>query len=363
MVYPDIENRSPFAFFPLFGADEEGRPLVAPLVKATLAIEPDGRLAMAEEQLPIDLEGSYHGAPGSSSVRMEPETAFSKPGGDAVLLGHAHAPSVRAVSVDVEFAVGPLVRRMRVVGDRVWQRRIAGIQASVPRPFEKIPLTYERAYGGWDRTAKDPRWHSCDPRNPVGVGFRTARAEFVEGAPLPNIEDPRAALASYQGKSAPTGVGFISPDWEPRRSLAGTFDRAWMESRHPLLPKDFRREFFSSASPGLSSSRPWRGDEQVRVTGASPQRTVALQLPGLEPPVCRFVLRDRSDVAARTSLDTLIVDLDANRVVLIWRTHLILQNGPLDLRALELSVERGALGSQQPRVGAKVVPLRAHSGA
>ncbi len=38
MAHPEIDNRTPFAFAPLFIADEDGRPIVATIVKATFDV-------------------------------------------------------------------------------------------------------------------------------------------------------------------------------------------------------------------------------------------------------------------------------------------------------------------------------------
>jgi len=265
MGHFEINNLTPFAFEPLFVCDETGRPVVAALTKATFDIVPGAGLELSTEQLPVDVQGSFHGDPGASSPRYEPETAFAKPGTDVVLIGHAHAPSTRSRWVDVELRVGRVARRLRVWGDRRWVRRLFGVRATAPERFEKIPLVYERAYGGWDRSSDDPERHSVFPANPVGVGYRAKRARFVAGALLPNIEDPKQLLTKYRGRSVAAGFGFVAPHWEPRRSLAGSYDEAWSRERMPLLPLDFRREFFNAAAPGLVATPHLRGDEVVRV--------------------------------------------------------------------------------------------------
>jgi hypothetical protein len=320
-------------------ADEEGRPIVAPLVKATFDILPGGALDLAEEQIAIDFAGAHHGEPGQSSLRFEPEVAFVKPATDVVLIGHAHAPARHAVAVDVALQVGPLARALRVSGDRVWAKRFFGSAPTDPAPFEKIPLVYERAYGGWDLSAEDPRRHGFHPGNPVGVGYRGKGARFEEGAPLPNIEDPAAMLTSYQGRSWPAGFGFTCPHWEPRSLLAGTYDDAWMRSRMPLLPRDFDRRFFNAASPGLVAPGCLRGDEPVLVYGAAPEGQLSFRLPGVAAPVCRIAFRHREDESLVTNLDTVILDLDARKLLLLWRAFTTLRDGPLDVRAIEIRVE------------------------
>ena len=89
-----------------------------------------------------------------------------------------------------------------------------------PEPFERIPLIYERAFGGWDRSHPETEKHGFEPRNPVGTGFRAKRGKFEKGIRLPNLEDPQRPLKGHRDKPPPTGFGFISPHWPPRAALA-----------------------------------------------------------------------------------------------------------------------------------------------
>src|SRR5262245_59444304 len=101
MNHPEIENRTPFAFDPLFAYDEEGRPLYVPLVRATYELV-NGRLWPTDEQAPPPLGGELYGADAAtSSYKHEPEAAFVKPATDVVLLGTARAPRRGAVDSHV----------------------------------------------------------------------------------------------------------------------------------------------------------------------------------------------------------------------------------------------------------------------
>jgi len=348
--HPELENTTPFAFEALYTNDEDGRPVVAPLVKATFDIGVGGVLGLAEEQVAIRFTEESHGEPGSSSPRFEPESAFTKPATDVVLIGHAHALRRGTVQSEVSVRVGPVAKTVRVTGDRHWTRRFLGIAATRPEPFEKIPLTYERSYGGWDRSHPDPERHSFHPANPVGVGFRARRTRWEEGARLPNVEDPAAVLRRYRGKSRPAGFGFTAPHWEPRRLFAGTYDASWERDRMPLLPKDFDRRFFNAAAPGLVAPGYLRGDEAVLVRGASADGTVSFRLPGIHPPAILLSFRDRLDETLRTKLDTVIVDLDERKLLLTWRAFTALDDGPLDVRSIAVHAENAPTpqASQQP---------------
>src|SRR4051794_33828073 len=119
MGHPAVENETPFAFESLFVADEEGRPLFVPIIKATYAIGGVEGIRLSERQLPINPGGTFNAKPGESSYRYEPETAFLKLATDVALIGSARAPRP-CTRVDVNLRVGPLSKRATVIGERYW---------------------------------------------------------------------------------------------------------------------------------------------------------------------------------------------------------------------------------------------------
>ena len=333
-----LVNESPFAAQELFLADEDGRDLLAVVVKATYAIRPGEPLELAEDQVPVDLTGTHYGDPAESSARFEPEVAFTKPGTDVVLVGHAYPDRPGARQVDVGLRVGPVQKTIRVFGDRYWTSQLGFFRASNPTPIERVPLIWERAFGGWDRTATDPAEHRAEQRNPVGVGYRkAARAGSVDGTPLPNLEDPRNPIAAPDDKPTPAGFGFVGPHWQPRVRYSGTYDERWQKTRMPLLPKDFDRRFFNAAPPDQIAPRHLRGDEPVVVANASPGPWLTFRLPGEPPPRVTVAQRGVSDQALEAHLDTVIVDTDEMRVLLLWRAHTLTPAGPHSVRSIRVA--------------------------
>ena len=45
---------------------------------------------------------------------------------------------------------------VEVVGDRAWRRVLFWVRPSRPQPFTRLPITYDRAYGGRDTSPKNP---------------------------------------------------------------------------------------------------------------------------------------------------------------------------------------------------------------
>jgi len=332
MGHASVDNGTPFAFESFFLMDEGGRPLLVPLLKATFDIVPGKGLKRAEVQAPIDAAGRRVQEADDSSYLNEPEcTTFFKPATDVAFIATAFAPHAGAATSNVALGVGKLRKTLVVRGNRSWVQLDTGIRMTAPEAFESIPLVYERALGGWDRS--DPERPAYEPRNPAGVGFRAPEAPFVEG-PLPNIEDPDDPVTTY-GQSpspSPAGVGFVSPGWEPRIRLAGTFDASWRQERLPLFPTDFDRRFFNAGSPGLVADGYLAGNEEVFVEGASKNGRLSFALPGVRTPSCRVGIRRHPDEDVKLRLDTIVIDTDAMCVSLLWRGHLALPDSAHDVR-------------------------------
>ncbi|MEM1450257.1 MAG: DUF2169 domain-containing protein [Planctomycetota bacterium] len=353
MGHPTVHNRTPFEFDALHAADEDGRPVIAPIVRGTFVLDPSGRVTLAEEQDPVRLAGLAYGTPGETSYRLEPETAFVKPGTDVVLVGHAHAAHAGCTQMEVSFELGPVRRRLRVTGDRHWDRTLLGAKATKPAPFERVPLVWERAFGGWDRHEEAEEKHRYEGRNPLGVGYRRKSTPFLPGRPLPSIEDPRDPQTGYAARCKPAGTGFTGHHWEPRRKLAGTYDKKWEATRKPLLPTDFDRRFFHSAPAEQVVPDGLRGDERGRVEGATPEGVQDFALPGIAPPRISLALARGETADLETRLDTVVVDTDARCLFLTWRAHHALREGPHDVAAITIEAdgvpeERAALPDPVP---------------
>ncbi len=339
MPHQAVRNGTGFAYESLFLSDEEAVPVFVPLIQACFAISPLGEPALLEKQPQVNLAGEWWGDPATSSVKYETQMAFVKPATDVVLIGHAHAPRVSTTEMQVGIRVGPVRKVVTVLGDRYLVRRLGQVHRTAPEPFEKIPLIYERAFGGWDTRDPNSKVPHFEPRNPVGTGFRHGSIFSDDQLRLPNVEDVLHPYQSYSDTPTPAGFGFIPPHWQPRAAFAGTFDAEWDRERKPLLPRDFDRRFFNAASPGLIAPGYLKGDEQVVVLGASREGRVSFHLPGVPAPVCRVELRGRNRVELQTALDTVIIDMDEELLILIWRAHLAVRNGPHDVASVEISAD------------------------
>ncbi len=337
MPHPEIVNTTPFPCALTFVHDEVLRTWGVVLVQATLDLGPDGSLRGRPQQAPIDLAGAWWGAPGLSSMKREPQLAFTKPGTDIILQGHAYPTQAGGSEGMVGLRVGPCQQVARVFGPRRMTRRLGGYAVSPPQPFERIPLLHEMAFGGWDRRHPDAAHHSFESRNPVGMGYLDPRVDGAVDVAMPHIEHPDHLYTDPEDPPSPVGFGWCSPDWLPRRAWGGTHDQAWHEGRRPQWPLDFDRRFFQAASPGLSTMAPLVGNESLVVAGVTPDGTrLQAVLPGWTPPSCKVVLGQGAPVVLSAVLDTVLIQADDRTVTLLWRASLPLPRGPHAVVALEL---------------------------
>jgi hypothetical protein len=352
MGHPKITNHTAFAFAPMFLTDANGRPLFVPLLRATFVIAEDGRLRVAHRQPPPCLGGEPWGPPELSSLRLEPEAVAVKPASDVVLIGHAHAPQANAVETTVGLRVGPVRKAVRVVGDRQWVKRAGFTVMTSPQPLGRVPLRWERAFGGWDRSSPDPSEHRGELRNPVGMGFRTRWNDAEPQVALPNLEDPEDPIRSFGDRPRPAGFGFLGPQWQPRAAFAGTYDAGWFQNRMPLLPQDFDPRFFNAAPPDQIVAGHLQGVEEVTVVNASPRGTLHFALPGKGVrPRFEVTLRDGGAQALSPVLDTLIIDTDLHTVTLLWRASVPVRDVPHDVVACEVEWGRRVTGTETGTLG------------
>jgi hypothetical protein len=128
--------------------------------------------------------------------------------------GHAMGPARAPFVCPVLFRIGAAERRLIVFGDRRWERRNGGaLQPSAPVPFDRIPLGFERAFGGgYDlppgllpgTDLPHPGLRVAYPLNARGVGYYP-NEQIAAGSPLPNVERPDQLLRRWNDTPEPAG--------------------------------------------------------------------------------------------------------------------------------------------------------------
>jgi hypothetical protein len=335
-----VDNFTPFMWQLLSVPTIDAQEAQVLVVCACYTQPANGEMAPSQTQRPVPVRDVAFGDPASSSLRYEAEAATEKTRVDILVNGSAYAPGGYPVeTLVVELEAGDIRKRVRVAGDRFL--RIGG--PSAPRAFVTMPLVYERAYGGVDRSHPDPRRHSVFRPNPVGVGYRGARPVSPEIlTEYPNLEWLGASI-----ESGPAAFGIVSRGWTPRLEWAGTFDQAWLETQWPLLPRDFDLRHNQSApldqqTDSLPAGTPFR------LTNFTPEGVWEFSLPVPCLPVS--LIFDRHIQQSVPRMDTVLIEPDSRTVVMTFRLKLLLERGRERLREIVLGeVTPGVLRAKYKR--------------
>lgn len=316
-----VINKTRYAAERTWVQDKDANKIWLVAVKVTYDILPDGSTQVAKEQLPVLIQGKHLGEPNQSSLCYEGDLYGVKTSTDILLNGSAWQRSGKPGEVvDVKLVVGNISKHLRVFGDRTWERGIAGIGLSSPMPFLSMPITYERAFGGWDKGAEDPREHRMENRNPIGTGF-AIKAEHLLGKKAPNIEYPNQLISSWKDRPAPAGFLPIECHWSPRRELAGTYDERWQKQRAPLWAEDFNNRYHNAAPADQQSQGYLHGGETVELFNLTPNGYLTFKLPRIYPTFDTKI--GKQTIEHRGQLTSITIEPDAARLIMVWQTALI----------------------------------------
>ncbi len=313
-------NLTPFLDRSFMTADKDGDPYLTTVLAATFDLPRSGEnhLVPTANQSEIADQETWFGDPGIGPLRGDTQAVIGRPGTDIVLNGFARTPNAEPLAyLDTRLCVGALEQRVRVFGKRNWVNGLWGFRPSEPEPFHEFPLRYEYAFGG---TCPVAVANSADDvfevRNPIGMGFYTDKTAAYN-QPLPHLEDPTQPITNHLDRPQPAGYGLIARSWEPRLSLAGTYDARWQRQRAPLWPEDFKMRFFHAAHPNLCSANPLRGDETVLLEGFAHEGPSRFHLPGHQPRSSAFFGEKRE--SQNMVLDGLYFDTEAGLLQMVWR--------------------------------------------
>jgi hypothetical protein len=305
------------------GLRPDGRELLVVAVKGTFEFlgEPGKEPVLAKEQVPLVHTDVFTGEPGFSATLYEIDYAPRKPRCDVLLNGSAYAPGGRPVErLTVALRVGSLHKSFDVVGNRVWKKGAMLVTATEPEPFTAMPVSYDNAFGGVDRSHEDPARHRWYATNHAGVGYsENTTAEVIDGKPLPNTEETGRKVQDPQGRYRPMAFGPLGRSWQPRIKWAGTYDEKWLDERFPFLPDDFDERYYQCAAEDQQTDY-LQGGELVELTNLTPEGRTTFRLPKQLRVTVLFLLRTGEMIEAPAALDTLLLEPDRRQFTLAWRT-------------------------------------------
>lgn len=266
----------------------EGALRATAIVKAvfTLVVDQPMRLSESEPLFRADVNFGRHPA---RPVEYPAEVAPYLPQTDVLLNGHACTPAgTTMTSLTVRLGVfghAPLMsKKIHVFGDE--SGRI---------PFDRVPLVYDRAYGGIGVE-----------ENPLGTGI-------AAGSKSPNLvhpEDPRRVAC----------FGAIGRTWPTRKRLLAGVNRKTLEAPIAEFPPGFNYSYFQAA-PSDQRVPHLQGNEWVVLEGMHPKFPVLRSRLPTARAVARVYGSDKpKDGESITFVaDTLRIDADNLRCIVVWR--------------------------------------------
>ena len=332
-----LDNPTPLAAIAFRQFDAGGGLDGVVAVKAIFDHCQNSALKLHGEQEPLQWEDAYDGDPHATPLVRQTDLTPGKAGTDVTFLGKAFAPGgTPSPAWTARLAVGPIDKSLRIFGRRQWhpvtKERWAGIRAREPRrqlvdwtlsetePVSEVPLDWRKALGGLLPTQAPTEPPAVDRHNPLGCGLVSLESELAP-RPAHQVAPYDEAEPDWRDPNPPAGFGPIPPWWRDRQRHAGTYDDAWLETRHPLLPEDFDIRFWQSAPPDQVAVPFLKGDENYRLENLSPEFPVAA---GRLPDIVLAVRLDGTDADGWRPLvlDGVHVDWRSDhRVCLTWRTR------------------------------------------
>jgi len=218
-----IENDTRFTADVFSFLDSHAREHLTLVVTASFESRPGQDVRFADVPLDIAPVDRHRGDPATSSVHYPGQAAYFKPHVDVIVTGHAYSRERPVDQMTVEIRAADIHKRLLVSGDRFWRRGPAGLVPSSPKPFERVPIIYERAFGGGANPDNAAALGSAfESRNPVGIGLPGATpTDPIVTTEVPNIEYVSDQIVSRNnGRLRPVWVRFL-PDGSRASALPG----------------------------------------------------------------------------------------------------------------------------------------------
>jgi hypothetical protein len=317
--------------------------------KATFTVDARGRTAL-DGQAPYPLFSEDQPTP----LGLFPSDAVPRRDRmlEVVVLGSVHGHGKPRQTV--ELAVGERRRSLLVTGDRHWISHEGGPRISEPAPFDTLPLSWARAYGGtvecWlDKHSLFDLEHGM---NRYGRGFDAEKMAADVGQafkappgyprlppgyrrPLPNIEDPQRPIRQWTDEPRPVCWSPIPTD------IGAHLQRAhdhMAEHKEGLSEEEMIEMVYHRAHPDWILPVP-AAEAAVSLKGMTKRGAWRFHLPSLR------VLADY-EVGDETGTHELAPQLlmllpDESRIYLVYRHFSTMKIARDVQRSLRVRLEKG----------------------
>lgn len=305
--------------------------------KATYEISTPCELTFLKEQPEILLVDEYTGpeTPPAHLVRQADFIPF-KPATDVTVLARAFSPTRKPQNSWVcSIKVAGREVALQVHGPRFWSWSEEGgtWELGSAESVPDVALSYYKSFGGATHQSKnDVRPFDCHRFNPIGPGVLNEYSrENGKKFSAPQIESPNDPIVDWKRDYVPRGLAPIAPVWRFREQYTGTYDKTWLETRHPFLPPDFDYRFYNCAHPDLVFSPYLTGGESVTLSHLHPHfSSIELTLPKLILSAAAEYENEHHQEQKFLVLDGVHFDLlrpGKPHLTMTWRTHFSWRDG------------------------------------
>lgn len=235
-----------------------------------------------------------------------------KPYADFAAIGTGYPPSEATGHFIVRMQVGDHAREIGVIGERQWQHSFAAEGPGKPSQVKATQLSWNNAWGGKDY-----------PMNPLGIGR--------EGLMMHTLVDPLHLVRSTSEVVPPAVFAPYPKTCPQRRAKLGTYGGDYATTGWPWFAQDFDYSYYNA-----TDERQWikgylRGDEDLFFKNMHPKhpeyRTCLPKIRArcfltqtvnwcveLKPEEAKREFRE-----LQMDLDTLWVDMNQEKLILVWR--------------------------------------------
>jgi len=327
----ELRNQTPYAaaFFNCVVSPDEL--LGAVVARATFCLERDTLVFDEKNPFPVGNEPLK-----LPEGELDREVPFLRNGVDLMILGHAYAPDGKPVeSLTMSIKVGQkFLRKILVIGDRVWEGDRDHLKPSRIQPFLKMPLSYQRAYGG---RCLGEAGLMAFPGNSEGRGFYLTPEQAL-GKPLPNLEDPDHPIRSWKDQPNPVGTAPYPASGSLRlvNSIELTKDPLKEEVRSPsdIRIKRIKPEFFNNAHPSMIIYEPLHPGDIIEISNLTPEGPFRFFLPDLS--MHAHVQLENRHFLFPAHLESIVILGDERRVFFTSRVAFRYRIIPLERRVVIL---------------------------
>lgn len=195
---------------------------------------------------------------------------------ELLVSGYAFSEYAKNNQMVVSVKANNIYKKLFISGDRYWD----GEQISQPEIFDKIPLSWEFAYGGES---------FADNLKGLGHFASAVRGFNSKGLQrLPNIEDPDDRIVDKKKEYEAVSFSPIAIDNIERNKLMGTYDDEWRKFDAPGFANNIDWRYFNQAPLGQILSSLSIGDQFV-FTNLHPEKKELIT--SLPPMVVKSLLK------------------------------------------------------------------------